>query len=602
MIIRELLTRFGIDYENTGFKKADRAVNTLKSRMTAMNAAATTAFGSLTRLFAGFAGIYGAKRLIEMGSAANETLNVLNEVFKQNSKSVQEWAHAFARDVGRSEYEMRELAGTIGSVVNPLMDGNTEATTEMSKNLAQLAVDLGSFYNVADTDVLIALRAAISGEAEPMKRFGVVMLDATLQAYALEKGIHKKYKTMSIAEKTALRYNFMLDKTRQAQGDAKRTSDGYANAIKGVTGALKDMAIGIMNRVMPAIARFTSYARDKIVPVIENIINKSNILEAALIVLGARMLIAWAPTLIPMLAMLAVLGAIVLLVDEFITMFGGGRTVIGRKIDEAFGKGSTQQIVDHVNEGWKLLIEEVGRADDKLKDFSDRVKEAWDNFHFFSKEWYEGVDIIKDSKITDKDNFILTTLKGDLQAIINLIDWLKKDWQDLTGWIAGKKKSFFEWFEDFYGAKPGSEKRVGEIYRTFLRFLPGGSQVLEPGEQPFVITKEALEELRRREREGRAASRGLGARKLKGPSFGRANAEELPAEEDIPWSIDPTMKGPIIDKSKTTSVNQDINVTNHLTVPEGSSSDQVSAKIGREVLKAVTQHPKDIVSALRQGS
>lgn len=574
MILRELLARFGIDYQDTGFKKADRAVNTLKGRVTAMGAAANTAFGSLTRMFGAFAGIYGAKRLIEMGSAANETLNVLNEVFKQNSQGVQEWARAFARDVGRSEYEMRELAGTIGSVVNPLMDQNTEATTEMSKNLAQLAVDLGSFYNVADTDVLVALRAAISGESEPMKRYGVVMLDATLQAYALEKGIRKKYKTMSIAEKTALRYNFMLDKTRQAQGDAKRTSDGYANAIKGVTGALKDLAIGIMLRVMPKIAKFTSYMRDNIIPVLKDVLDNSNIVSAALIVLGARMLLAWAPTLIPMLAVAAVLGAIILLVDELITKFKGGKTVIGKALDKMFGKGTTQALVDNVKNGIKIIKEEFGRFSEKIKEISGKVS-----------EWINNIGVAT-GYLGEKFDAIVPSVK-------DVIKWLKE-----MGVVSDELS-----------------KKLEKAFDKILEFVPGLGPVMKAynaykGAKELLPSEKQRKEVSEREY---TAERGVNARLLKGPSFGQANRETL---EDVKKqqtlskevktgtarkAMKPqVMRGPITNRTQN-NVTQNNNVTNNVTIPAGASTENVAKQIGRETLRAVSNQTKNILAAHRQG-
>jgi hypothetical protein len=596
MIIRELLIRLGFDYDDRPYKKADRAIDQIKGKMAAMSTAANTAFAGMGRLFAGIAGIYGARQLIEMSSSANETLNVLNEAFQQNSREVQEWARAFGRDVGRSEYEMRELAGTIGAVLTPMMDSNAAVSADMSKKLAQLAVDLGSFYNVADSDALAALRAALIGQAEPMYRYGVILQDATIQEYLHEKGIRKKFNTMSIAEKTALRYNFILDKTRQAQGDAKRTSDGYANAIKGVQGALKDLAIGFMSSVMPSLEKFTVKIRDDVLPVLKDIFDKTNILKAALIVLGARMLVAWAPALIPMLAVAAALAAIVLVVDEAITLFEGGKTVIGDAIDTMFGKGATQKIVDSVNDGWKILIEEVGRADEKIKGFVEDLTDAWANFHVFSKEWRDGFAIIKDTKI-DKD-FLLSYIKFELDEINRMLDALKAKWENFKSWLSGG----IGVIEKAVGAKEGLEKRlkkVGEIAVT------GVSAVAAPMVKPaydvyqqFGKAGTQLDMYKVAHDRPRAAERGVNARLLKGPSFGQANAEK--PNELQHGKAAQQMRGPVTSSTQNNNVSQQINVTNNISAPT-QAPEKLAAEIGKSVVKAVNNNPKNVLAALKQG-
>ena len=40
---------------------------------------------------------------------------------------------------------------------------------QMSINLAKTAVDMGSFFNVADDEAFTALRSALTGETEPIK-------------------------------------------------------------------------------------------------------------------------------------------------------------------------------------------------------------------------------------------------------------------------------------------------------------------------------------------------------------------------------------------------------------------------------------------------
>jgi hypothetical protein len=270
-----LTARYNLFFDDKSFNKANMAMRQL--------GAAALTLGSI--LGAAVVG-RGFAKMIGLASDAEETINLLNESFEGNSQAVQEWAATFASEVGRSEFQMREMAGTLGAMLNPLMAGNSDAAAEMSTKLAALAVDLGSFFNIADDDALQKLMAGIAGETEPLRRLGVVILESTLAEFARAEGIRKSVKDMTVAEKTSLRYQFILANTTNAQGDALRTAEGFANASKAVSTGLRDLATRMGLILLPAITRLTTGFRD-LVRAFVDMSRKSNIIQALFVVLGA---------------------------------------------------------------------------------------------------------------------------------------------------------------------------------------------------------------------------------------------------------------------------------------------------------------------------
>jgi hypothetical protein len=196
------------------------------------------------------AGAAVSSKFIEAASDAAEQMNVLNIAFGDNTQSVVEWSQTTSQAIGRSATDLKDYAGQIGALVSPTL-GVNDATRDMSTNLAQLAVDLGSVFNAAETDVLLALKAGLIGSTEPMQRFGVNMNVAALQAFALEKGITANVTKMSEAEKIALRYAFVMEKTAAFQGDAARTALGWANMTKRVEGQVTDLVAEIGAGLLP---------------------------------------------------------------------------------------------------------------------------------------------------------------------------------------------------------------------------------------------------------------------------------------------------------------------------------------------------------------
>lgn len=55
---------------------------------------------------------------------------------------------------------------------------------------------------------------------------------ANLEAYALSQGIDKSYNSMTQAEQAALRYNYLMSVSADAQGDFARTNDTLANQLR----------------------------------------------------------------------------------------------------------------------------------------------------------------------------------------------------------------------------------------------------------------------------------------------------------------------------------------------------------------------------------
>jgi hypothetical protein len=250
MIVRELLTRIGFQVDKKGEQQAKSTFERLKGAANSLGLA----------LSAGAIAI-GFKRVVDAASDVEETMNVVSTAFEDQTDAVLAWAKASGEAAGRSEFAMREYAATLGAVVGPTL-GSAEATADLSTNMAQLAVDLGSFFNATDEEALDAIRAGLIGSQEPLLRFGVNMKVAALDAFALSEGLGKTTKDMNEAEKTMLRYRFILARTTKAQGDAEKTAEGFANQSKRLWGNMRTLAVAIGQELLPAAtAIVTAFAK-----------------------------------------------------------------------------------------------------------------------------------------------------------------------------------------------------------------------------------------------------------------------------------------------------------------------------------------------------
>lgn len=177
------------------------------------------------------------KEAISAASDLAEVQNVVDVTFGDGAKQIESWAKIAGRQFGLTETQAKKFTSTIGAMMKSAgMSG--DEIVEMSTDLAGLAADMASFYNLDFETAFQKIRSGISGETEPLKQLGVNMSVANLEAFALEKGITKSFNAMSQSEQTMLRYQYLMKATADAQGDFSRTADGFANATRRVETAL----------------------------------------------------------------------------------------------------------------------------------------------------------------------------------------------------------------------------------------------------------------------------------------------------------------------------------------------------------------------------
>lgn len=90
---------------------------------------------------------------------------------------------------------------------------------------------------------------------------------ANLNAFALEKGMTKAFDKMSQAEQATLRYQYLLEATKDAQGDFARTGDSFSNEMRKLQTNLDriktEFGKGLLGVVTPAISLLNNVLSDK---------------------------------------------------------------------------------------------------------------------------------------------------------------------------------------------------------------------------------------------------------------------------------------------------------------------------------------------------
>lgn len=256
--INELLNK-GINPQNQGIQKLMAQYRGLGSESASLG----ISFGKVAGVVGtvgvaiGVAAFAAGRHLLTLGMNAEEAASKFKTIFGAQANDISRWADAQATAMNRSSRDLQNMAADMMALVSP-MAATRQAAIDMSEGAVQAAEDLSSFNNVPVADTLLAIRSGLTGEAEPLKRFGIQLTDAALQEYAFANGIRKKVAEMTTAEKVQLRYNAILGQMGAAQGDAARTSGSLTNTIRGIEAVYRDIATEAGSNMVPG---FTTLAQ-----------------------------------------------------------------------------------------------------------------------------------------------------------------------------------------------------------------------------------------------------------------------------------------------------------------------------------------------------
>lgn len=383
--------KIGADLQNFDrqMKKMQKSIGNIGDKMQKLGKRMSIAF-TVPLMAIGTVGLKTASDL-------KEVQNVVDTAFGESAETINKWSKTTLKAFGLSQLQAKQFAGVIRSMTGSMGLSAKEADN-MSMRIAELTGDMASFYNLGVDDMFTKIRSGLSGEIEPLKALGINLSVANMEAFRMSKGIRKAYNEMTEAEKVTLRYNYILDTTKNAHGDFSKTNDSFANSLRVVKVQFMEVAAQIMTNVLPMLETLLSNVRKvldwfsglnetqktwilvlaavvaalgPLLIILGSLINTMTMLNVYLAITGTTM---WA-TLWPILAIIAgiaaVIAIIVLLVKHWdkVTKFFKKSfeviTVAAKMFWDGlvnFGRGAINGIISYLNfvmDAYKWMINGV---------------------------------------------------------------------------------------------------------------------------------------------------------------------------------------------------------------------------------------------------
>lgn len=240
---------------------------------------AQSSMGGIAGKAAGiFAAAFAAKQIFDFGAEAvtaasdlNESANAVNKSFDAiNAEKIHQLGADAAESYGLSQAAFNglavQLSGFTSQIAGPAGDV-AQVTDDMSTRIA----DFASIHNLELSEAATKFTAALAGETEAMRRYGIDVSAAAVEQYALESGIATAGKALTEQEKVQARAGLLMQSTAQWSGDFADTQDDLANSTRIASASLEDVKAELGAALLPVLGQVMGVIRDQFIPILSQL-------------------------------------------------------------------------------------------------------------------------------------------------------------------------------------------------------------------------------------------------------------------------------------------------------------------------------------------
>lgn len=159
----------------------------------------------------------------------------IGAVFSDGASKVVNFSNTAISSLGMASTEAADFTTKFGEALKATGE-SSDNVLKMSTSLTKLTAAMSNYYNVEHSVAADSIfSAVIQGNTDALSRYGIALNDATLSAYASSQGYSVLYKNMSAVQQQAVRYNYILSKTKKAQDALTQgtlTTAGYLRLLK----------------------------------------------------------------------------------------------------------------------------------------------------------------------------------------------------------------------------------------------------------------------------------------------------------------------------------------------------------------------------------
>jgi hypothetical protein len=206
---------------------------------------------------------------VSEASDLGESINALNVSYGKSAKGVKRLGREAADSLGLSNNAFNDIAVQFSGFSKTIAGGGGKKVIGVLDDLSTRGADFASVMNLEVSDALGLFQSGLAGETEPLRRFGIDLSAASVQAFAYKEGIAKAGEELTEQQKVQARYALLMKETSKTQGDFANTSDSLANRQRKLTARWDNAQAKLGKGLLPVVEDFTGFLLEDGVPAVE---------------------------------------------------------------------------------------------------------------------------------------------------------------------------------------------------------------------------------------------------------------------------------------------------------------------------------------------
>ena len=251
------------DFEK-GIQEAQKSVNGLEKNVDSKLQSVGSKFTDLGNKvkFVSAAFLAAGAASFKMAADFQDAIGATDQIFKSNSKAVQDWAKNLPSMYGIATKEALEYSNKMATMLVNIGGLTEEQAGKQSASLIELAGDLTAMFGGETKDAVWTLTAALKGNNAMLDNYGIAANDALIKARAFEMGLVEQGKEMSLTAKQAATLSIIYEQTAAAQGQAAREADGASGVMRSLGVEFKNLSTELGTKLLPIFTPMLAGLRD----------------------------------------------------------------------------------------------------------------------------------------------------------------------------------------------------------------------------------------------------------------------------------------------------------------------------------------------------
>lgn len=217
-----------------------------------MGGAGVSVFRSLIGLAAAYGGLRVFEGVIKQASDLNESINAVNVTFGDNAAGIGKLGDQAANNLGLTKNEFNAVAVSFANFGTAIAGPGGDVTKTIS-DITGRAADFASVMNLDVNTANDLFRSGLSGESEPLRRYGIDISEAAVKSFAYANGIATAGSELDANQKIQARYGLIMSQTNKVQGDFANTSHDLANGMRILRANALETAASFGSAFLPAL-------------------------------------------------------------------------------------------------------------------------------------------------------------------------------------------------------------------------------------------------------------------------------------------------------------------------------------------------------------